>query len=60
MVPGLRGVVEKRPLGVVDYLFERQVGKFGPFDKVVEVVDVGFLMFSVMEIHRASAYGRFQ
>ena len=60
MVPGLRGVVEKRSFGVVDYLFERQVGEFGTLDKVVEVVDVGFLMFSVMEIHRASAYGRFQ
>ena len=51
MVPCLRGVVEKRPFGVADNIFERQFLEFGTFDEFVEVIDICLFVFAVVEFN---------
>lgn len=51
MVPRLSGVVEKSAVvGVADDVFEVVVFKWRANKEVVEIVDVGFFVFAVVEV----------
>lgn len=51
MVPSLGGVVEKSAVvGVADDVFKVVVFKWRANKEVVEIVDVGFFVFAVVEV----------
>ena len=49
MVPCLRCVVEQCTFSVADNILQFSVFKLGAFDQSVEIVDIGFFMFAVVE-----------
>ena len=60
VVPRLRGIVEERPLRLADYIFQSHIGPFCPFDKIIEIIYIGFLMLTVVIVYSFTADDRLE
>jgi hypothetical protein len=63
MVPDLRRVVKNRRLvhfacGCADDFLERHVGELGAGNKLVEIVDVGFMVLAIVKADCVRGYHR--
>ena len=51
MIPGLGGIVEKRPVGLHDDILERHLGKGGIENQLVELVHIARIVLVVVVTH---------
>ena len=55
MIPGLGGVVEQGSLSVCNDFFEFHIFELGAFYQFVEIIDICFLVFAVVEFDSPTA-----
>ena len=60
MVPNLCGIIEHTALRFANNAFQIRVFKLGALDLVIQVGDLGLMVFAVMEIDGFARNGGFQ